>query len=301
MLCNITDLHQPDFSKPFHIYCDASNKAAIAFAGKTFNDHEVKYATPQKELYSIYLSIKKWKHYIHGSDITIYTDHKAWAYRNTKGDPTGRIQRWLMAHLELGHPNNANLLSAIRHRYNWSGISSDIANFRHNCSTCIKFSSNPKNKKSAHKVDTKYPLDAVGIDTIFWNFNNKVAISFQITPPKPPSIDLPNTSNLVHLNLSFPMRALNLLAKNLKLFATHLISKFTTLVPRTIKETVSLKELFKPSINFYLNLNSRTTPHSIDQLASRLMRPTSIMNQLTQPSVNLRRILTWKLHKQSYQ
>jgi hypothetical protein len=60
-------------------------------------------------------------------------------------------------HQELGHPSNAKLLIAIRKRFNWNGIWSDIVHYKNNCITCIKYN----------------PLDAVAIDTIFWNHKGR--------------------------------------------------------------------------------------------------------------------------------
>lgn len=87
--CTMLSFHDP--SAELSIMVDASNTAAGAvlqqksksgdfqplyFFSKTFSSTEVKYSTFGRELLALYLSIKKFRPYIEGRTLTIFTDHK---------------------------------------------------------------------------------------------------------------------------------------------------------------------------------------------------------------------------------
>jgi hypothetical protein len=73
-------LAQPDNSKPFDIYCDASgiglggvlmqNNRVIAYASLALRTHD-------PELAAIIHALKIWRHYLMGTKSNIYTDHKS--------------------------------------------------------------------------------------------------------------------------------------------------------------------------------------------------------------------------------
>ena len=104
---NMVLLNQPG-PGVYHIHTDASLSAAgftleriykgkntlVDLGGKVFSNSEVNYSIPKKELFAIFLAIKKWKHWIMGSKVIIHTDHIAWKDLNVK-HPSGMIMRWL--------------------------------------------------------------------------------------------------------------------------------------------------------------------------------------------------------------
>nr|CAI5851281.1 unnamed protein product [Callosobruchus analis] len=101
-------LASPDFSKPFVLYCDASDTGVgsvlyqetdgiehpIAYASKTLNKCQRKYTVTEKELYSIIVAIEKFRGYIEGTHFTVITDHASLIWLNKLNNPSGRLARW---------------------------------------------------------------------------------------------------------------------------------------------------------------------------------------------------------------
>jgi hypothetical protein len=81
--------------------CDASNFAigailgqtkdkkhyAISYASKTLSGPQLNYATTEKELLAIVFAIDKFRSYLVGTKVIIYTDHAAPKYLLTKKYP----------------------------------------------------------------------------------------------------------------------------------------------------------------------------------------------------------------------
>ena len=80
----------PDLRHPFEIQMDAGDRAmdvvlmqhskAISFHSETFNGAVIKYLTYEKDLYALFQSVKKWKHYLMGKETIIHTDHQPLQY-----------------------------------------------------------------------------------------------------------------------------------------------------------------------------------------------------------------------------
>ncbi|WVZ51765.1 hypothetical protein U9M48_002876 [Paspalum notatum var. saurae] len=83
-------LAQPDITKSFDVYCDASGSGlgcvlmqegrVIAYASSQLRKHEVNYPTHDLELLAVVYALKKWRHYLLGNTCHIYTDHKSLKY-----------------------------------------------------------------------------------------------------------------------------------------------------------------------------------------------------------------------------
>lgn len=111
MLYKAPILSHADYSKPFHLSCDASNsgignalfqiheekgrkiKKLIGFNSRSLNQAEKQYDTPKLELLSLVFACQKWKHIVLGYDTTIYTDHKSLLAVNKQSSKIK--QRWL--------------------------------------------------------------------------------------------------------------------------------------------------------------------------------------------------------------
>jgi hypothetical protein len=79
----------PDWSLPFEITCDASDYAlevvlgqtkdrkhhAISYASKTLSGPQLNYATTEKELLAVVFAIDKFRSYLVGAKVIVYTDH----------------------------------------------------------------------------------------------------------------------------------------------------------------------------------------------------------------------------------
>jgi hypothetical protein len=119
-------LAQPDNTKPFEVYCDASgtglgcvlmqNNRVIAYASRALRPHEQNYPTHDLELAAMVHALKIWRHYLMGAHCNIYTDHKSLKYIFTQADLNMRQRRWLELikdyDLEVHyHPGKANVVA----------------------------------------------------------------------------------------------------------------------------------------------------------------------------------------------
>jgi hypothetical protein len=119
-------LTQPDMSKPFEVFCDASGTGlgcvlmqenrVIAYASRALRSHEKNYPTHDLELAAVVHALKLWRHYLMGNHCNIYTDHKSLKYIFTQSDLNMRQRRWLELikdyDLEVHyHPGKANVVA----------------------------------------------------------------------------------------------------------------------------------------------------------------------------------------------
>jgi hypothetical protein len=91
LLSSASIMKPPDWSLPFEIMCDASDFAVgavlgqrvgklphvIYYASKTLMDAQVNYITTEKELLSVVFALDKFRSYLLGSKVIIYSDHAA--------------------------------------------------------------------------------------------------------------------------------------------------------------------------------------------------------------------------------
>ncbi|XP_046393726.1 uncharacterized protein LOC124161448 [Ischnura elegans] len=101
-------LQYPDFSRPFLLTTDASNKALgailsqgtpgkdlpIAYASRALNKAEKNYSTIEKELLAIVWGTQYFRPYLYGRKFTIITDHKPLTWIFNVKDPSSRLMRW---------------------------------------------------------------------------------------------------------------------------------------------------------------------------------------------------------------
>jgi hypothetical protein len=119
-------LAQPDSSKPFNVYCDASgtglgcvliqDNRVIAYASRGLRPHEQNYPTHDLELAAVVHALKMWRHYLMGTHYDIFIDHKSLKYIFTQADLNMRQRRWLELikdyDLEVHyHPGKANVVA----------------------------------------------------------------------------------------------------------------------------------------------------------------------------------------------
>ncbi|XP_027166325.1 uncharacterized protein LOC113766318 [Coffea eugenioides] len=100
----------PDWSLPFELMCDASDYAVgavlgqkkegrlhvIYYASKLLNEAQLNYATTEKELLAVIFALDKFRSYLVGSKVIIYTDHAALKYLLHKKDAKPRLIRWIL-------------------------------------------------------------------------------------------------------------------------------------------------------------------------------------------------------------
>ena len=100
----------PDWGQEFELMCDASDYAVgvvlgqrkgknfhtIYYASKVLNDAQMNYATTEKEMLAIVYALEKFKSYLVGSRVIIYTDHAAIKYLLNKVDSKPRLISWIL-------------------------------------------------------------------------------------------------------------------------------------------------------------------------------------------------------------
>jgi hypothetical protein len=92
-------LAQPDTTKPFDIYCDASDTGLggvlIQEGQVILRRYEEHYPTHDLELATVVMALQTWHHYLLRNVVHIYTDHKSLKYIFTQPDLNIRQRRWL--------------------------------------------------------------------------------------------------------------------------------------------------------------------------------------------------------------
>ena len=102
-------IRPPDWTQPFEIMCDASDFAvgavlgqredkklhAIYYASRTLDAAQLNYTTTEKELLAVVFAIDKFRSYLVGAKIIVYTDHAAIRYLLSKKDAKPRLLRWV--------------------------------------------------------------------------------------------------------------------------------------------------------------------------------------------------------------
>ncbi|WVZ75493.1 hypothetical protein U9M48_023539 [Paspalum notatum var. saurae] len=126
LLTSAPVLAQPDVTKPFDVYYDASGNGlgyvlmqegrVITYASRQLRKHEANYPTHDLELAAVIHALKIWRHYLLGNTCHIYTDHKSLKYILTQPELNMRQRRWLELikdyDLEIHyHPGKANVVA----------------------------------------------------------------------------------------------------------------------------------------------------------------------------------------------
>lgn len=110
MLTSAPIMQPPDWNLPFEIMCDASDYAigavlgqrrdkkpyVIHYASRTLNSAQMNYSTTEKELLAVVFALDKFRAYLVGSPIVVFTDHAALKYLLTKKDAKARLIRWIL-------------------------------------------------------------------------------------------------------------------------------------------------------------------------------------------------------------
>ena len=110
-------LHPPIWGEPFKLTCDASAYAigvvleqcidresyVIYYASHTSNDAQLNYTITEKEFLAVIFDFEKFRPYLIGSHVIIYTDHSALKHLLSKKDAKPRLVRWIMLLQEFNY------------------------------------------------------------------------------------------------------------------------------------------------------------------------------------------------------
>ena len=101
----------PNWQLPFEVICDASDLAigavlgqredgkpyVVYYARKTLNEAQRNYTTIEKELLAVVVyALDKFRAYLVGSDVIMFTDHSALKCLLTKQDAKARLIIWVL-------------------------------------------------------------------------------------------------------------------------------------------------------------------------------------------------------------
>ncbi|XP_021769889.1 uncharacterized protein LOC110734151 [Chenopodium quinoa] len=103
-------IQAPDWSRPFEIMCDASDYAVgavlgqkvgrashvIYYASMTLNSAQRNYTTTEKELLAVVFALEKFRSYLLGTKVIVFTDHAALRHLMTKKEAKPRLIRWIL-------------------------------------------------------------------------------------------------------------------------------------------------------------------------------------------------------------
>ena len=94
-------MRAPNWELPFEVMCYASDLAigkpyVVYYASKTLNEAKRNYTTTEKELLAVVYALDKFRAYLVGLDIIIFTYHSALKYLLTKKNAKVRLIRWVL-------------------------------------------------------------------------------------------------------------------------------------------------------------------------------------------------------------
>jgi hypothetical protein len=103
-------IQPPDWHLTFEIMCDASDYAVgavlsqskdkkhyvISYASKTLTGPQLNYTTTEKELLAVLFAIEKFRSYLVGTKVIVYTDHAALKYLLINKDAKSCLVRWIL-------------------------------------------------------------------------------------------------------------------------------------------------------------------------------------------------------------
>ncbi|KAL8092004.1 hypothetical protein AgCh_034328 [Apium graveolens] len=106
-LCNLLE---KDVPFKFEMMCEASDYTVgaglgqhknnlfhvVYYASKTVNGAQMNYTTTEKELLAIVFGFKKFRSYLLGTKVTVFTNHAAIRYLVSKKDSKPRLIRWVL-------------------------------------------------------------------------------------------------------------------------------------------------------------------------------------------------------------
>jgi len=111
-LCNATALHTIKFGKDFGLLVDASGTAVgccliqwsevnlekpIAFASMKLSETQTRWATIEREAYAVIWALQRFRCWIFGSKIQIFSDHNPLTFITESAPKSSKLARWALA------------------------------------------------------------------------------------------------------------------------------------------------------------------------------------------------------------
>ena len=111
MLTQAPIVQPPDWTKPFHVFVDASDIAIgnalmqltepnwyrpVYYASRKLSTAERNYSTTEREALGMIYSINKFRHYLLRHRFTVHVDHAALLYLVEKQALTRKLVKWML-------------------------------------------------------------------------------------------------------------------------------------------------------------------------------------------------------------
>jgi len=122
----------PSRTKGLVVYSDVSKKElgcvlmqhgkVITYASRQLKAHEINYPVHDLELAAVIFALRVWRHYLYGSRVQIFTNHKSLRYLMTQKELNMRQRRWVEFIKDYDcvidyHPERANVVAdALSHK-----------------------------------------------------------------------------------------------------------------------------------------------------------------------------------------
>ncbi|RVW63902.1 Retrovirus-related Pol polyprotein from transposon 17.6 [Vitis vinifera] len=184
----------PNWQLPFELMCDASDFAigavlgqredgkpyVIYYASKTLNEAQRNYTTTEKELLVVVFALDKFRAYLVGSFIIVFTDHSALKYLLTKQDAKARSdhkkvcpedeQQGILNHCHEnacgGHfASQKTAMKVLQSRFTWPSLFKDAHIMCRSCDRCQRLGKLTKrNQMPMNPILIVELFDVWGID-----------------------------------------------------------------------------------------------------------------------------------------
>jgi hypothetical protein len=125
-----------DYSKPFYIYCDASEKGTgcvllqgsnveelrpIAYASKKFNETQSRWSVIEREAFGVIFALQQFEVIVFGYEIILFSDHNPLQFLTECIPKSSKLTRWMLAlqrfNITIKHiPGNKNLMADLLSR-----------------------------------------------------------------------------------------------------------------------------------------------------------------------------------------
>jgi hypothetical protein len=103
-------IQPPNWDEPFEIMCDASDYAigavlgqrigknfhVITYASRMLDGAQCNYHTTEKELFAVVFALEKFRSYLLGTKVILFTDHAALRYLLKKKESKPSLIRWIL-------------------------------------------------------------------------------------------------------------------------------------------------------------------------------------------------------------
>jgi hypothetical protein len=112
-LMQATSLNTPDYTKPFVLFCDSSEKCVgaslhqladddctlrpLAFYSRKFSKQQLAWPIVVKEAFAILQALNVWENIVWGHRIVLYSDSSPLQYLSTNASSSPKLTRWSMA------------------------------------------------------------------------------------------------------------------------------------------------------------------------------------------------------------